>query len=141
MDLTKFVAISGKPGIFKVVSNKDNGLVVEDFDTGKKRFISGRIHQFTPLKTISIYTESDTEELEVIFQTIKAQLTDNPPVATKSSNDETITWFRKILPDFDEDRVYVSDIKKIIKWFNFLHNRDLLQENPSDEPVSQEEEE
>ncbi|MEM7102277.1 MAG: DUF5606 domain-containing protein [Bacteroidota bacterium] len=140
MDLSKFVAISGKPGIFRVVSNRDNGLVVEDLDTGKKRFVSGRIHQFTPLKTISIYTESDTEELEVVFDTIKAQLSENPPVATKASNQDTKDWFRKILPDFDEDRVYVSDIRKIIKWFNFLDSKNLLESSSTEESDSQEEE-
>lgn len=141
MDLSKYVAISGKAGIFRVISNKDNGLVVEDLDTGKKRFISGRIHQFTPLKTISIYTETDTEELEKVFMTIKAQQTDNPPVATKASNEDTKNWFRTILPDFDEDRVYVSDIKKIIKWFNFLDSRELLNADLVKDESNNEEEE
>lgn len=126
-DLAKMVSISGKPGIYKVVANRDNGLVVEDYDNGQKRFISGRMHQFTPLESISIYTHEGTEALGEIFERMKNKDQENPPVHSKASQKELENYFSKILPDYDPDRVFPSDIKKLIKWYNFLNERNLLQ--------------
>jgi len=126
MNLENYIAISGLPGIFKMVSSRSNGLLVSDIDTDKTRFVSIRKHQFTPLGTVAIYTMDDATELKVIFRSMLEQLDSNPPVDIKESADVLRAYFEKILPDYDEDRVQVSDIRKVIKWFNFLHERDLL---------------
>lgn len=130
MDLSDMVAVSGLSGIYKLAVNRSNGLIVESYDNGKKRFVSSRKHQFTPLESISIYTTDDRESVELseIFGTIKAQLADNPPVASKATSADLRTYFESILPNHDTEKVYISDIKKIIKWFNFLSARDLLVE-------------
>lgn len=128
MKLANLVAVSGKPGIYRMTANRPNGLIVEDLDNGKKTFVSGRIHQFTPLESISIYTETEenTVELKDVFRRMLAEVESNPPVEAKASADTTRSYFETILPSFDRDRVYVSDIKKLIKWFTFLNARNLL---------------
>lgn len=126
MKLEEFVAVSGMPGLYRTVTNKSNGLIVEDLDSGKRRFASSRKHQFTPLATIGIYTDDDTAELKVVFQNMLDQLSDNPP-PEKNADAATLTsYFEKILPEYDRDRVHIKDIKKTLRWFSFLHGRDLL---------------
>jgi hypothetical protein len=133
MNLDPYVAVSGKPGVFKLVTNRSNGLVLEDLDDQKVKFFPTRKHQFTPLGTVAIYTLEDSTEMKVIFQTMLDQYATNPPVAVSSANHELFEYFEKILPDYDEDRVYISDIKKVIKWFNFLRERDLLTASDEEE--------
>jgi len=129
MNLEKLVAVSKLPGIFKVVKNKNNGLIVQSLDNGKKRFVSSRSHQFTPLETISIYTEDDTAELKEVFKTMKEKVADLAPITNASSSEEAKNYFEQILPNYDKDKVYVSDIKKIAKWFTFLNNKGLLEDS------------
>ena len=130
MNLTNLIAVSGLPGLFRLVTTRNNGLVVADLEKGKSQFCSVRKHQFTPLESISIYTTDDRESVELseIFTTMRAQLADNPPVASKATSADLRTYFESILPNHDTDKVYISDIKKIIKWFNFLLERDLFVE-------------
>ena len=142
MNLEEYVAVSGMPGLFKLVANRSNGLVVADLDSGKSKFASARKHQFTPLASIGIYTETDTEELSKVFATMLKQVESNPPVAPKSSSGDILEYFDMILPEFDRDRVSVSDIRKVIKWFNFLNERDLLslvEEEKKEEETTEEE--
>ncbi|MEM1323973.1 MAG: DUF5606 domain-containing protein [Bacteroidota bacterium] len=126
MNIDEFVAVSGLSGLYKMVVNRSNGLIIENLDNGKKRFASSRKHQFTPLASIGIYTLTDTTELKEIFRRMLEQFENNPPAAIKAGPDEIISYFTKILPDYDRDRVYLSDIKRVIKWFNFLNDRNLL---------------
>lgn len=128
MNLEKLVAISGRSGIYKMAANRANGLIVEDLDSGKKFFVSGRLHQFTPLESISIYTitEESTAELKTVFNSMLLQIEDNPIPTAKASSNEVRAYFEQILPEFDPHKVLTSDIKKLIKWFDFLNQRNLL---------------
>ncbi len=126
MNLEKLVAVSGLPGVYKMAANRDNGLIIEDMDTGKKRFAPSRRHQFTPLESVAIFTEEDSVELKIIFKTMMEQMQDNPPIPANSKPEVLRNYFGSILPDFDRDKVYPSDIKKVIKWFNYLNDRQLL---------------
>jgi len=126
MNLDKFIAVSGLPGLYELVNSRPNGLLVSDIDTKKTRFVSMRKHQFTPLATVAIYTYDDATELKLIFKTMLEQMEENPPVSLKENSDSIRGYFASILPDYDEDRVQVSDIKKVIKWFNFLNERSLV---------------
>jgi len=126
MNLEDFVAVSGLPGVFKMAANRSNGLIVEDLDSGKRKFVSARKHQFTPLASIGIYTHDDTEELDVIFKTMIEKSAKLAPIPHNSKPAEVIAYFKEILPTYDEDRVYLSDMKKVIKWFNYLNERKLL---------------
>ncbi len=138
MEFDKLVAVSGLPGIYKMAANRNNGLIIEEIDTGKKKFAPSRKHQFTPLGSIGIYTHDDSTELKVILRTMQEQLESNPPVAVNAPAGEIKDYFVKILPNYDTDRVFMSDIKKVIKWFNFLNERSLI---PSEEDDKKAEEE
>lgn len=123
MELNELVAVSGMPGIYKMVANRNNGLIVEDMNNGKRKFASARRHQFTPLESIAIYTDDgDSTELKNVFRNMLDQLEDNPPVNPNATNDELQEYFTDVLPNFDKDRVNTGDIKKIIKWFSFLRD-------------------
>ena len=127
MNLEDLVSVSGMSGVFKMAANRNNGLIIEDLDNGKRKFASARKHQFTPLESIAIYTDDDDSvELAKVFRSMLEQIDDNPPVATNAKSDIVREYFNDILPNHDRDKVHVSDIKKLIKWFNFLKERNLL---------------
>ena len=133
MNLEEFIAVSKLPGVYKIVSNRSNGLFIEDLDTGKKKFASMRKHMFTPLGTVSIYTEEESTELSVIFKTMLDNLPGMDPKEALKSNDTMFAYFEQILPNYDRDRVFVGDIKKVLKWFVFLYERNLLVESSEEE--------
>jgi hypothetical protein len=130
--MENILAVSGLPGLYKLVNSRSNGLVVSDLKEEKTRFCSVRKHQFTPLETVAIYTYADSVELPKIFDKIKASSEAIPDIK-KASGSELESYFRSVLPEFDEDRVYTSDIKKVIKWYGILKEHDLLDAKPSDE--------
>ncbi len=126
MNLKDLIAVSGISGVFRIAGNRNNGLIIEDLDTGKKKFAPARRHQFTPLESIAIYTDDDSTELAKVFSNMLEQIEDNPPANPNAKPDELREYFADVLPDFDRDQVSSGDIKKVIKWFNFLNERNLL---------------
>lgn len=127
MNLEKLVAVAGISGVFRLVANRNNGLIIEDLDTGKRSFASSRKHQFTPLETIGIFIDNgETEELKVIFQKIKDTKVDNPPCESDASAETVRSYFGTLLPNYDKDKVLIGDMKKVVKWFNFLEARGFL---------------
>lgn len=130
MKIENIMAVSGLPGLYRMAANRNNGLIIENLSSGKKRFASSRKHQFTPLESIGIYTDDgDTAELRIVFRNMLDQLEDNPPIGTGSSAEELQEYFADILPNYDRDQVKVGDIKKVIKWFTFLKENELLEED------------
>ncbi len=127
MNLEKLVAVSGMPGVYRVAANRNNGLIVEDIPSGKLKFASARKHQFTPLESIGIFTDDgETVELKVVFGSMLEQLSEHPPVDPGSDTKDLYSYFAKILPNFDRDRVHPGDVKKVLKWFTFLQEQGLL---------------
>ena len=127
MNLEKLVVVAGISGVFRLVANRNNGLIIEDLDTGKRSFASSRKHQFTPLETIGIFIDNgETEELKVIFQKIKDTKADNPPCESDASAETVRSYFGTLLPNYDKDKVLIGDMKKVVKWFNFLEARGFL---------------
>lgn len=133
MNISDLLAISGLPGMFKLIGNRANGLIVEDLSNGKRRFVSARKHQFSPLESISIYTLEDTVPLRDIFIAMRDKEASHPLVPHKSPPHELFQYFEEILPDFDEDRVKPQDIKKVIQWYGYLKNLDLLHSTDEEE--------
>lgn len=131
--LSELMSVSGLPGLFRMVGNRPNGLIAEDLDTGKRRFLPMRKHQFSPLETIAIFTEMDSVPLIDVLFKIDALKDDTPPIAPNSSNSELRDYFRKVLPEHDDSRVFPRDIKKIIKWYTFITERDLLHKESDEE--------
>lgn len=128
MKLTEILAISGKPGLYQISANRDNGLIANALGSDKKNFYSSRTHMFTPLENITVYTETDTIELVEVFKKIKAD--EKALVSPNASNDELRAYFTKLVPDHDQEKVYVSDIKKILKWYTTLNEFGFLKEEP-----------
>ena len=127
MNIENLVAVSGLPGLHKIVANKDNGLIVKDLESNKTRFCSSRKHQFSPMETIAIFTDdNDSEQIEKVFQAMLDQAKKNPVPAANGSAEDLKTYFEKILPNYDRDKVHVSHIKKVIKWYNQLDKTGLL---------------
>jgi hypothetical protein len=142
MSYEKFVAVSGLPGLYTLVNTRNNGLIISDPDTGKTRFVSIRQHQFTPLATVGIYTFDDTVELEKVFSSIKEKETEHPIVEINENSQKLRDYFSIILPEHDPEKVHISDIKKILKWYDFLNSRGLLEksEEKSETETTKEEE-
>jgi hypothetical protein len=135
MNLKEIVSISGLGGLHKIISQRGDGLIVHSFDDSKSRFVPSRTHIFTPLEGITIYTHTDNIELTKVLAEMKQQHDTNPPVDAKASNDEHKEYLRSIVPDFDDEKVYASDIKKLIKWYHILAEQNLLVD---DEPAAEE---
>ncbi|NRA47855.1 MAG: DUF5606 domain-containing protein [Phaeodactylibacter sp.] len=130
MNLEKLIAVSGLSGIYRMAANRSNGLIIEDVQSGKRRFASSRKHQFTPLESISIFTDDgDSMELKKVFRNMKQQQEDNPPPAASAKSEDLHEYFAEVLPTYDRDRVFNGDIKKLIKWFNYLDEASLLVES------------
>ncbi len=139
MGLKNLVVITEMPGVYKMVGNRSNGLIVEDMTTGKRKFVASRRHQFTPLESISIYTnDGDAKPLNDVFQSMSENLEENPVPSGKYSSEEAFAYLEKVLPEYDEDQVLFGDVKKLIKWFSFLHQHDLLDFSEEEEEVSEE---
>lgn len=143
VDLEKLVAVSSVNGVLKLVATKNNGLVLEDIDTDKKRFYSSRKYNFTPLESIAIYVDTEEESVPLgeVFGIMKEQVESNPTISIKSDADELKAYFEKVLPNYNKEQVYVSDIKKVIKWFDYMKERDLLNEKVETEEETTDSEE
>ncbi|CAN5871390.1 hypothetical protein BH23THE1_BH23THE1_36390 [soil metagenome] len=128
MNLEKLVAVTGMQGLYKVAGTRTNGLIIEDMDTGKRKFAPMRVHQFSPLESIAIFTYDDAEPLKNVFSTMFLKMEVLVPPSPNDANPVLEKYFREILPSYDEDQVKISDIKKLIKWFTFLHAKGLFQE-------------
>jgi len=117
MSLEKIVAVAGKPGLYEIVSQTKGGLIVQSL-VDKKRIPINAMHNVSVLNDIAIYTYDDEIPLRNIFKSIAEK--DDNVISHKESNANLISFFSKVLPDFDEDRVYPSNIKKIIQWYTIL---------------------
>lgn len=140
MQIDEIVAVSGLPGLYKIGGSRNNGMIIEDLDTGKSRFASVRKHQFTPLGTVAIYTNTDSTEINTVFETMAEKEGELPiPPHKTASKKELFDYFEAILPDYDRDQVLISDVKKVIKWFSFLRTREIFPFDPPTAEGSEEE--
>lgn len=124
MSLEKVLSISGKPGLFLLKSQTRNGFLAESLLDGKTINVSGR-HSVSLLSEIAIYTLTSEVPLREVFQKISEKEDGKETIDHKVPKEELEEFFFGILPDYDEDRVYASDIKKIVQWYNMLVKNDL----------------
>ncbi len=118
--LNNILSISGKPGLFKLVSRGKNMLIVEALATGKRQPAYAH-DKVISLADIAMFTNEGETPLAEVMNSVKALENGAiTSVSTKSTAEELRTWFGKVLPEFDRDRVYPSDIKKLITWYNIL---------------------
>ncbi len=120
--LQTILAISGKPGLYKLVSRAKNSLIVEALDETHRRMPAFATDRITSLADIAMYTDTDDVPLHKVLTSLK-NLEDGKTASIdyrKAGNDELREYFGKVLPDFDRERVHNSDIKKLIQWYNIL---------------------
>lgn len=141
MSLDKVISISGKPGLYKLITQTRGGFVAESLVDNKRISVSIQSN-VSVLSEIAIYTLTEEVPLRQVFLNIKKKENGAPTsVKPKDSKDKLEEYFFDVLPDYDEDRVYASDIKKVIQWYNLLQQHDMLNDlEVVEEEASNEEE-
>jgi hypothetical protein len=141
MEYRQIVAVTGLSGLYQLMSTKNDGAIVRSLADKSIKFVSARIHHITPLESIEIYTTSENVRLHTVLEKIKEQ--DGPVTDLNSKKDDKAAkaFFKQILPDYDEERVYTSDIKKVLKWYALLKANDLLNFDYLNQALAEEAEE
>ena len=134
MNLDKILAISGKPGLYVLKVQTRTGFVAESLLDGKKITVSLKSN-VSLLSEISIYTQTAEKPLAEVMRSIAVKENNGPAISHKASNDELVAYFSEILPDYDQDRVYPSDMKKVFNWYNILQAKGMTS---TEAPVQEE---
>lgn len=119
MSLEKVLAISGKPGLYELKAQTRGGFVAESLGDGKKISVNVR-HNVSMLSEIAMYTYTEEVPLRAVFEKIAEKEDGKEAISHKESKAKLEEYFKEILPEYDEDRVYASDIKKVFQWYNIL---------------------
>ena len=120
MEYNKIIAVTGLPGLYELLSSKSDGAIVRSLDDKSTRFVASRIHNFSHLESIEIYTVRENVNL---VDVLKAMESSGEKLPDEKDNAALKSYFSKVYPDLDFDRVYTSDLKKMVKWFSVLkHN-------------------
>jgi Domain of unknown function (DUF5606) len=139
MEYSKLIAVSGLPGLFELINSKTDGAIVRSLGDKSTRFISSRIHNFSHLESIEIYTNQDNVNLVDVFNAMDKAGGELPD---EKDADAIRKYFEKVYPDMDFERVYPSDMKKMVKWFDQLKANKIeikLTEIPEEEEDADEE--
>ena len=137
MEYGKLIAVAGLPGLYELISSKTDGAIVRSLEDGSSRFASSRQHQFSHLESIEVYTIRDNVNLVDIFKAMDAAGGSLP--AEKDAK-AVKAYFEKVYPDLDFERVYASDMKKMVKWFSIIKSNGIefkLSEMPAAEPAAE----
>jgi len=122
MEYNRIVAVTGLPGLYEAISSKTDGAVVRSLEDKSTRFVSARIHNLSHLESIEVYTTRENVSLADVFIAMKQNPTPLPDV---KDNKTVKKYFETVYPDLDFDRVYASDMKKMIKWFEVLEQNNI----------------
>lgn len=125
MELRTVLSIAGKPGLFHLIAHRKNGVVVESLIDGQRTSIPATAN-VSSLGDIAIYTYEEEVPLREVFKAMAEVTEGKEALSHKSSKNELEDFFGEVLPKFDQERVYASDIKKVVQWFNILVKNDLL---------------
>jgi hypothetical protein len=117
MDYNRIISVTGQGGLFELVSSKNDGAIVRNLEDGTTRFVSSRVHQFSHLESIEIFTQQDNVNLADVFLAMEKS---GEILPDARDNKALKAYFGKVYPDMDFDRVYTSDMKKMVKWFVLL---------------------
>ncbi len=125
MILKDIISISGEPGLFKFIAQGKNAIIIEHLETGKRTsaYSSAKV---SSLDDISVFAESEDIPLGKVFDRIYERENGGPAISSKSDPASLKNYFNEVVPDYSKDRVYVSDMKKIVQWYNILQKNDLL---------------
>jgi hypothetical protein len=133
MEYSNLVSISGLSGLFEMVASKTDGAIVKSLEDQTTKFVSSRVHNFSHLESIEVYTVRDNINLVELFQTMLAS---KEALPSEKDPAAIVAYFKKVYADMDFDRVYPSAMKKMVKWFSILKANNIeikLTEEPEDE--------
>ncbi|MCK5815962.1 MAG: DUF5606 domain-containing protein [Flavobacteriaceae bacterium] len=119
MSLEKIISVTGKPGLYEIIAQSKGGIIVESL-IDKKRFPITAMHNVSVLDNIAIYTYEEEVPLKIVFKTIFEKEEGKESISPKENNKTLIAYFSEILPNYDDERVYASNIKKVLQWYNLL---------------------
>jgi len=122
MEYAKIVAVTGLPGLFELVSSKSDGAIVRSLEDKSSKFVSSRIHNFSHLESIEVYTIRENVNLVDVFNAMSSS---SEKLPDDRDNSAVKKYFEKVYPDLDFDRVYSSDMKKMVKWFGVLQSNNI----------------
>ena len=138
MEYNEIASVAGKGGLYKVVKPTRTGVILESLDNQKKKIVANATQRISVLSDISIYTtdQEDSRSLVEVMHTIFEEFGDDPGIDSTSDSDELKSFLKHVLPEYDEQRVYPSDIKKLVSWYKILHREapELLEQNDADAP-------
>ncbi len=137
MEYSKLVAVTGLPGLFELLNSKTDGAIVRSLEDKSTRFVSSRIHNFSHLESIEVYTIRDNVNLVDVFNAMDKA---GGSLPSEKDGDAVKKYFEKVYPDMDFERVYASDMKKMVKWFDILKKNNVeikLSEQPEEETVAE----
>ena len=137
MDLSKILSISGRPGLYQVISQLKSAVLVESL-LDKKRFPAFPHEKISTLEEIAVFTANEDKPLRDIFKAFYDKLEGRPALDAKSDNKLLQAFFVEVIPDYDVERVYISDIRKIISWYNLLLEHKILDFTEKEEEKSEE---
>ncbi len=137
MDLNKILSIAGKSGLYKVVSQAKSAVIVESIGDNK-RFPAFSHEKMSSLEEISVFTTGEDLPLKDVFKAFHQKLDGKPGIDPKAENKELMKFFLEMVPEFDSERVYASDIRKMVSWYNMLLEKDLLDFNEPGEDKPEE---
>lgn len=137
--LKDILSISGKGGLFKFIAQARNGIVVESIED-EKRHVAPPAARVSSLVDIAIFTHDEEVPLSDIFMMIHDKSEGKETISHKSSSDELKDFFLELVPEYDDERVYISDIKKVFQWYNQLQSHDLLEVVDKEEEEEKEQE-
>lgn len=140
MEYREIVAVTGLSGLYQLLTTKSDGAIVRSVADKTTKFISARQHNVTPLESIEVYTTGDNVRLQDVFRKMMEHDGTITAADPKTADNNAIrSYFKSIFPEFDDERVYVSDMKKMLKWYELLKANDLLRfEEPVEEATAAE---
>ncbi|MFI5134523.1 MAG: DUF5606 domain-containing protein [Chitinophagales bacterium] len=140
MEFKDVITISGMPGLYELVNSKSDGIIVKSLEDGKSQFIPSRLHGVSSLDTISVYLKNEeTTDLKSVLQDMKKKETEIPLPDGKSDSKKLQDYFKKIVPEYDEEKVHHSDMKKMVKWYGILKAHNLIPEEEAKTETAAEE--
>jgi hypothetical protein len=133
MEYNKLISVTGFSGLFELVSSKNDGAILKSLEDNTTKFISNRLHQFSHLESIEVYTNDENVNLADVFKAMDASA---EPLPSEKDNKAVLSYFQKVFPTMDFERVYNSDMKKMVRWFNVIkkHNIEIKLTEAPEEP-------
>lgn len=122
MEYNKIISVTGIPGLFELLNSKNDGALIRSLEDRSTRFVSSRVHNFSHLESIEVYTTEDNVNLAEVFTAMNASAETLP--AEKDAKGVK-SYFEKVFPNMDFERVYNSDMKKMVRWFNILKSNNI----------------